>query len=377
MRSCCIVFVVLVVSFSSILCDSLDDDRADIAFKSFITKFWVNNTLQDSYPNTGERPQYWISAMGFDTILDSAERHIKKGQDKQYYFDLIEAFYNMIDKNGWYRPFFDDMNWMALGLLRAYALNKNPKYLNKATELYNIIAYQWDETCCCPKDKGNTTCVTGGLWWNLEHTQKATAANAGPVILASRLYEITKNNDQREFAKKVYTYWWNNMVDPISHQVCDNIEAETAEKRWWKYTYNEGLMIGAGLALERIFDDSTYLQNSYKIAEFVFGNEVTSENVLYDKDGECSGDCQEFKGIAFRYLALLYARDRSHSRLKKILDDSAASIWNRARNIEEQTFATNWSGPAPLTGSKITQATMNAATMALNIHAATMSQMIN
>jgi hypothetical protein len=58
---------------------------------------------------------------------------------------------------------------------------------------------------------------------------------------------------------------------------------------------------------------------------------------------------------------MLYVQDRSHTKLGDVLKASTESIWNRARNSQENTFSTNWSGPAPKTGATISQATMNAA----------------
>ncbi len=320
--------------------------------------------MQAFYPNNREVASYWNTAMGWDAILDATERNIKSEQP--YYTQLNHDFYSMMDRIGWKREYIDDMNWMALALLRAYNTFKDDKFLKKGVELYGEISRQWDETCCC-KQNSTKPCVNGGIFWDTSHTQKATAANAGPVILGARLYKITRNTTYSAFATKVYKYWWSNMVDQNTYQVCDNIEAHTGEKRWWKFTYNEGLMIGASVEMQNITGDSTYLQNAYKIADFVLKNEVTADKVLVDS-GDCEGDCQEFKGVGFRYLMLLYTKDRSRTSIGDVLRASADAIWNRARRNDD-TFSTSWTGPAPSSDEKISQAMMNSATMALNIFA--------
>src|SRR5207253_987090 len=83
---------------------------------------------------------------------------------------------------------------------------------------------------------------------NTAHTQKATASNAGPVIAACELYRATQKPAYLRFALQVYHYWWSSMVAPVTYQVADHINAD-GTKVWWKFSYNEGLMIGAGDAL--------------------------------------------------------------------------------------------------------------------------------
>ncbi|KAL0491040.1 hypothetical protein AKO1_002677 [Acrasis kona] len=338
--------------------------RADTAFSSYIKKFWRDGKMFDKYPNTNVTAQYWTSAQGFDTILDAAELARLRKKDMKYFYDLIEGFYNFRDKKGWVVNFMDDMMWMGLALQRAYQLTKNKKYLDRSISLYKIIHDQWDETCCC---FGKPKCKNGGIYWDKNKTQKATASNAGPVIMSARLYSITKDTTYRDFAIKVFNYWWDNMVDQKTFQVCDNISTKNGEKRCWKFTYNEGLMIGAGYELERVTGNKSFLDKAYLVAGFLSKNEVTSNNVL--TDGSASGDGEEFKAVAFRYLSLLYNKDRSRSDLGRILDASAESIWSKARNEKDNTFSSNWVGPAPKSGASIDQATMNAATMCLNIHA--------
>lgn len=148
---------------------------------------------------------------------------------------MIESLYKTQDQRGWIVEYYDDLNWMGLTLLDAYELIKDQKYLKKAIELYTNIHSAWDETCCGVNK--------GGIWWDTKHTQKATASNAGPVILAARLFKITKENKYFQFGKKVYDFWMRNMINNETFQVCDHMKPN-GDKTWWKFTYNQGLMIG-------------------------------------------------------------------------------------------------------------------------------------
>jgi hypothetical protein len=104
-------------------------------------------------------------------------------------------------------------------------------YLQRAAALFADIRNGWDTTCCGSKK--------GGIWWNKAHTQKATASNAGVVILAARLYEHTQLPTDLDFAKQVYAYWFENMVDPSSYQVTDHINPD-GTKVFWKFTTTKG-----------------------------------------------------------------------------------------------------------------------------------------
>ncbi len=63
----------------------------------------------------------------------------------------------------------------------------------------------WD-TACCGASKG-------GVWWDTQHTQKATASNFGPVITALQLYGLTGNASYLSFGTQVCAhaacvYWF-------------------------------------------------------------------------------------------------------------------------------------------------------------------------
>jgi hypothetical protein len=163
-----------------------------------------------------------------------------------YHQQADEALQNA---RGWTNGYYDDECWMATALTRAYDLTRNIKYLNQATALYADIMTGWDATCC-----GSNP---GGLWWDKAHTQKSTSANAGAALLGARLYQRTGDPAYLSFAQQVYAYWYTNMVNPSTFQVCDHLNPD-GSKTWWRYTYNEGLMIGAGVELNEATGNAGY-----------------------------------------------------------------------------------------------------------------------
>src|SRR5438552_4049767 len=167
-------------------------------------------------------------------------------------------------------------------------------------------------------------------------------------------------------AQQVYSYWYSNMVSTLTGQVCDHINTD-GTKVWWRFTYNEGLMIGASLELYLATGTTSYLSNAHRIAGYLRSSEVTGTvygPVLYDGDNSgCGGDCHEFKGPAFRYLSRLYAQDTSKTQYYTLLKASADAVWNLARDTNTTVFAVNWAGPPQ---STVDEAQDNAACMALS-----------
>ena len=311
--------------------------RADQALQSFFLKFW-NGTAQyfeHTYPSDGTLTGYWTYAHGWDAVMDGVER-----TGGAQYSGLIESLYLGQNQRGWTNGYYDDECWMGAALTRAYDLTGDAKYLNQAVALYDDIMGGWDTSCC--------GAAPGGLWWDKAHTQKATAANGGAALLGSRLFLRTGNSTYLKFAEQVFNYWFSNMVNSVSFQVCDHIGTDGTQV-WWRFTYNEGLMIGAALALYDAAADSDFLLKADQIAAYMSVNEVTPTfygPVLYDGSNTgCGGDCHEFKAPAYRYLAQLYATDTNQSQYYRVLKASADAIWNDALNRNATLFSVNWAGP--------------------------------
>lgn len=135
------------------------------------------------YPSTGDLSEYWNYAESLDSVLDGValQQESCRTSDSLDYAAYVEMMYDAQDAIGWYRDYYDDMNWMSMALLRAHTFLQDDKYLETAQSLFTEIEGAWDTTCCGSHK--------GGIWWDTAHSQKASASNAGPVVrLAERLY---------------------------------------------------------------------------------------------------------------------------------------------------------------------------------------------
>lgn len=323
--------------------------RADDATTALVGRFFdsTNRYFRDADPSDRKLAGYWIEAQAYDAVLDAAQR--TNGKE---FHAWIDAIYEAQDARGWSRDFFDDETWMALALLRAYDVTEDQKYLSRAESLFADI------------DQNGRT--NAGVWWDREHTQKATASNFGPAILAARLNERTGNASYETAARAIYDYWYSTMVNHTTSQVADHRNANGSVD-WTKWTYDTGLAIGASIELWKITGDHGYLDHAYQFGSYLIHDQVASSNYgsVLD-DGNCTGDCHAFKGIAFRFLMKLWTLDKSQTQYQAVLKASVRAIWYDARNASLDIFGADWRGGAPASTSVAADAS---AVMALNLAA--------
>jgi len=333
--------------------------RADAALQALVAHFWDPQGAFTMAPDGSAAAHYWIAAQALDAVLDGVER-----SGGRHWAELPGVFVRAQEVRGWRRNFFDDEAWMAIALLRAYDLTGDTLAKDRAEALVQDIESSAPDATCCGSQPG-------GLWWDRQHTQKATAANAGTVIAAVRLFARGGDVRHLDFARKVFADWSAQMVDPASGQVADHV-LPSGEKVWWRFSYNEGTMIGAALELHRATGDAAYLDSARRIGAFLAAKETVSSAagaVLSDGPG-CTGDCDQFKGIAQRYLAALAVADPAGG-WGALVQTNAEAIWSLARDPDRDLFGVDWAGLGGSAGSvgSVNLASQSSAAMALSVAA--------
>jgi predicted alpha-1,6-mannanase (GH76 family) len=333
--------------------------RAELATEALVGRFWLADAgdFAECSPPSGRSTGYWTYAQALDAVLDAAER---TGTRSPRWLALVRTIVEAQERRGWPRDFFDDEAWMALALVRAHDLTGEPGYLARATALVEDIAANASDTTCCGT-------APGGLWWDRAHTQKATASNAAPAIAAARLFERTGEGRWLDFARRTYAFWREHMVDGATFQVADHLRP-SGEKVWWAFTYDGGTMVGAALALHRATGEPGYLADARRLAAFVLSRETRPTPfgpVLFD-GASCSGDCDQFKGIAHRYLAALAEIDPEVPGLVPLLRANAEALWSIARDPVAGTFGVDWGAPP---GPRTSLSAQSSAATVLNLEA--------
>ena len=233
---------------------------------------------------------YWPNAHVLDMLVDG---YLRTGNES--YVPKMKALVRGIKiKNGntYNNVFNDDMIWLGNSCLRAFEATNDQEYKDVAELLWGIIKTSWSDDV-----------FGGGITWKQDTPfQKNAVSNAPAAILALRLYEIDQDQDDLEWATKIYAWQKNNLVDPISGLVWDNISMTngvTVTNRDWVFTYNMGTWIGAGLRLYEITNNPVYLTDAVKSAKSSMISPKLVTNGLLKDEGQ--GDGGLFKGIFIRY----------------------------------------------------------------------------
>ncbi|MET0283401.1 MAG: glycoside hydrolase family 76 protein [Polyangiales bacterium] len=309
-------------------------EKADRALADLMLNYWPSLRSNDHTID-------WMYAHHWEALLDAAER-----RGPTAFAGTAQMFYELQEKRGWINDYYDDENWLTLTLLHAYELTNQERFLDRAKEVYADIMKAWDISCCGEQ--------RGGLWWKKPMESKVTAINGGAILSGARLYEFTQEPRYLEFAERAYDFWVEHMIEPESGHVYDGFDNSGKINTAWRFTYNEGIFIGAIVALTRVTQDDSRLPLAHKIAGFMLASEsamTPAGRVL--SDGKCSGDGEMFKGIGARYLGQLYALDRSHTEYRDLLRSSAEAMWTQARDPMSGRFVCDWAGPFDATASRV------------------------
>lgn len=344
-----LILLTLATAFTSCLKEPVDDGPgpgagqtsyvynwpliADSSSSALISSFYNQSSKTFNKNNAGDLTfNYWPNAHALDVLTDvylrTNDPAVKTRMD-----DLLDG---MKAKNGgtYINHYFDDMEWMALACLRAYEATSDDRYKTTAELLWNDIKGGWDDT------------FGGGIYWNKDRQNKNTPANAPASIIASRIYQLNRNADDLAWAKKIYQWQKDYLVDPVSGLVWDGLDA-TGTNKSWKFTYNQGVFMGAGVELYKITGDNTYLSDAVKTANNSMAGDFSSNNIMKDEGG---GDGGLFKGILVRYMMLLITDGNLSStdaaKYISFLQLNAETLWLQGTSRPQILFNTNWTTKA-------------------------------
>lgn len=344
--------VLLALSFSGCLKEPVDDGPgpgagkknyvfnwpsiADSSYNSLVANFYNASGKYYNENHTGANTfHYWRNAHALDVLLDA---YIRKN-DPQIKARMDELLEGMKTRNGntYINHFYDDMEWMALACIRAFEVTSDAKYKNVAELLWTDIKGGWDDTW------------GGGIYWNKERKNKNTPANAPAGIIAARMYQLNRHPEDLDWARKIYQWQKTNLVDPVTGLVWDGLDGTGTNKNW-KFTYNQGVYMGAAVELYKITGEQVYLNDALKTANNSLTGDLTQGNVMKDEGG---GDGGLFKGILVRYMLLLITDGNlpatDAGKFVSFLKVNAETLWLQATVRPQVLFGSKWNA----TGSTI------------------------
>ncbi len=274
---------------------------------TYTTYLGANGTFVQNNANNGNF-NYWPNAHVLQILVDGYTR-----TGDEAYLSKMKALVEgiKIQNGGTYSNVFnDDMLWLGNACVRAYKASGDHEYLDVAQFLWNDVLQSYSDV------------FGGGITWKKDTPMQKNAVSNGPAaVLGMRLYEIDKDTTYLNLAKSIYDWESNNLVDPVTGLVWDNMSEENGVitiQKDWVFTYNMGTWIGAGVKLYEATGDQKYLNNSLKSAKtLITSPKLTKGGILRD---EGQGDGGLFRGILVRYFTeLIELPDISESDRKEFV----------------------------------------------------------
>jgi hypothetical protein len=155
--------------------------------------------------------------------------------------------------------YYDDNDWIGIELARIYKKTRNSGALGYAEGImaFEMAGYSTDPTLACP----------GGIpFSNLaENTDRNTITTGPAAELGVQLYKITGNVAYLQFAETAYNWVRTCLLQP-SGLYADHIRPHgVLDTTFW--SYNQGVMIGAGTLLYQATGNSAYLFQARQTAQ--------------------------------------------------------------------------------------------------------------
>ena len=306
------------------------DSLQEATYTTFLS---ANGTFRQN--NTGNSSfNYWWNAHMLDVLVDA---YIRNGneQHKTQMKALLRGI-KVMNGGTYINVFNDDMEWLAMASLRAYEVTSDEEYLTVANELWTEIKKSWSDV------------YGGGITWKSDTPfGKNACSNAPAAILALRLYKISGDPDDLQWAKDIYSWQKSTLVDPATGLVWDNISQDNGVEviqKDWIFTYNLGTYLGAANLLYEATNEQEYLNDAIRTAKSSMTSpKVTSEGLLRD---EGQGDGGLFKGIFVRYFTDLILQpdldDQTRDDFVKFMRFNAETFYSKGIRRPSMMSGANW-----------------------------------
>jgi len=160
--------------------------------------------------------------------------------------------------------YYDDNQWIGIAALDVYKRTKKKSYLELGKQMYQFMMTAYD------------TKLGGGLYWReTDFETKNTCSNGPGVIVALKLYELTKQKTYLDTALLVYN-WTNEKLQAPSGLYYDNISTKDGSLGKAIFSYNTGTMLQSNVYLYELTGDKKYLKRANDMADaslsYFYGN---------------------------------------------------------------------------------------------------------
>lgn len=316
--------------------------------------------LNNTYPaEQGDNAtfNYWWLAHVIDVRLDAFART----GDAQWLRAAERVCGNIRLRNGGsiFNDYFDDMLWYGLAILRLRDASGHSRYLDEAQAIWaHVVEFGWND------QQGYSM-----AWRKQQLHYKNTPANGPFVILSCRLAQQLHDPRYQTHAQTAYDWLTDNLVHRETGFVEDGLNREQDGRidTHWRFTYNQGLYIGAAVELSRLTGNREYLQQASRTA--LTAIEELGQDGLFRVEGD-GGDEGLFKGIYYRYVGLLLAdldpQSATALAVSKFIRSSTGALWENSYRGDAFLAGNDWANPP---SGKLAYSTQLSAIMALEVRA--------
>lgn len=276
---------------------------------------------------------WWNSANALTSMLDYS-RHT--GSTTYRY--AVGLTFEKHAAGGFTNEFLDDTGWWGLAWIRAYDLTGEQRYLDMARHAADYMWSYEDDHC------------GGGLWWKTDKRYKNAITNELFVKLAASLHNRIAG-DTTHLTRARDTWQWFDASGLINaqHLVNDGLDFDTCRNnQQTTWTYNQGVILGGLVELQRATGDTGLLTRARQIADAATTDPLLNPGGVLREPceggtGDCGADGPSFKGVFVRNLAEL-DRAVGGRPYHDYLRTQADSVYSRDRNPLDQ-YGLHWAGP--------------------------------
>ncbi|KAH8693562.1 glycoside hydrolase [Talaromyces proteolyticus] len=265
--------------------------------------------------------------------------------------------------------FYDDEGWWGNAWLDVYDVTQNQTYLDAAITIYNDIIGGLGTPC-------------GGIWWDKNQSYVAAISNGLYIELAAGIAARVGSDQASDYLSHAVDGWnWFFSVGLVGNDsmVSDGVDkGNNCAPVGAKFTYNQGVILGAAAELYKATNNQTYLEQAAALANAssAAGSSVTDSNgILHDgcdESDNCDETAEMFKGPYMRGLRKLQLA-YPHDNWKNFIITNAQSIWNNDLYFEQTDSGSvcnvgeDWAGPYNSTNEVTQGAALDALNAALAV----------
>ncbi|GGF27428.1 glycoside hydrolase family 76 protein [Subtercola lobariae] len=302
-------------------------DRAQHGLTQHFGGVRAGSLRSHSRPRLGDLAafNYWWLAHAVEVRVDAFER---SGCPR--WLTLAQKTYAGIRRrngNSLFNDYFDDMSWLALAALRLFDATHESRYLADAESLWRHIVRTGYYELATETDS------LPAIGWRRQQPAYTNAPTNGSFgILSARLFERTGRTAYSAFADSSLGYLETVLRDPGTGFLADGINrtGDGTIDRDWRFSYSQGLYIGAQLEAFGRDRDGQHLTEALRTARTTIETlapegVIAGENVDDSRRG--GADIGLFKGVFYRYAADLAAHPIARA------EADSASRGNSAQDV--------------------------------------------